>query len=133
MHTDPSVEKRAAQLDRLAMRYETSVLALPSNDYLGAFYDFFEIKSREQACVPVREGFHGALREVSGSDVWQPIAEETERLFGLPVRVTALADLDSLRDEMDGPEGLGPFFFLFDLMFCEYEGFTLCFLSGTNN
>ena len=38
-----------------------------------------------------------------------------------------------LREELEGPDGLSPFFFVFDLMFCEYGEYTLCFISGSNN
>ena len=71
--------------------------------------------------------------EVSGYDVWRSIAEETERLFGLPKRVMVFDDDNALREELGGRKGLGPFFFHFGIMFCEYEGFTHCFISGTNN
>lgn len=133
MPADPVIEQKTALLDQLAQRYETSVTAFPAGDYLRAFCDFYEIKGRDLKLIPAPEGFHAALRELSGDDVWQPIARETERLFGPPRRVTVFEDDKALRDELEGPEGLAPFFFVFDLMFCEYEGFTLSFLSGTNN
>ena len=133
MFTKEEIRLNAARLNRLAMQVETAVLPLFAEDYLREFYDFFEIKDRDRACLPVKEGCAAALCECCGDDVWRPIAGETERLFGLPRRVTAFEELGSLRDELEGPDGLAPFFFVFDLLFCEYEGFTLCFLSGTNN
>lgn len=42
-------------------------------------------------------------------------------------------DVSGIIDELEGPDGLAPFFFFFDLMFCEYDDFTLCFMSGSNN
>ncbi len=133
MAQDQDVSAKTGLLDRLSMRYETSVQALPAGNYLEAFCDFYQIRDRNLKLVPSPDGFHGTLREVSGYDVWRPIAEETERLFGLPDRVTVFEDDRALRDELEGPDGLGPFFFIFDLIFCEYGGFTLCFISGSNN
>ena len=133
MTADQNAGMKAGQLNDLAMQYETSVIKLPADSYLEAFYRFYEIKNRNQNLIPSPNGFYETLREVSGYDVWQPIARRTENLFGLPKRVTVFEDDRSLREEMEGPDGLGPFFFIFDLMFCEYDGFTLCFISGSNN
>lgn len=130
---DPDVREKAALLDELAMRYETAVQVLPGAGYLEAFLDFYEVKNRGQRLVPAEGSFREALREVCGDEVWEPIARQTEALFGTPERVTVFEDDAALRDELEGPEGLGPFFFLFDLVFCEYGPFTLCFISGTNN
>ena len=38
-----------------------------------------------------------------------------------------------LCEALGGRRGLSPFFFVFDMMFCEYPECTLCFMSGTNN
>ena len=130
---DPSVLEKTALLNELAMRYEIAVQALPGAGYLGAFLDFYAVKNRRQRLVPIDGTFREALREVCGDDVWEPIARQTEALFGTPERVTVFEDDGALLDELEGPEGLGPFFFLFGLMFCEYGSFTLCFISGTNN
>ena len=136
MIADREVSGKAAELDALAMRYETAVIALPAERYAEAFCRFYSLSGRELKLVPFADGFHHALQQVSGDDVWQPIAAQTERLFGLPNRVTVPKN-DRERKRiirgLEGPNGLGPFFFAFDLMFCEYDGFTLCFLSGSNN
>ena len=97
------------------------------------FYDFYEIKNRKAKLVPSTEGFEETLKNVSGEYSWEAIAEKTESLFGLPVRVTVFDNDEKLREELEGPEGLAPFFFVFDLMFCEYGEYTLCFISGSNN
>ena len=111
-----------------------AVRSLPADHYLEVFCEFFEIKNRNLTLIPSSYGgFHETLREVAGYDVWQPIAEKTESLFGLPKRVTLFEDDAELLSELEGPDGLAPFFFVFDLMFCEYEDFVLCFISGTNN
>ena len=73
------------------------------------------------------------LREVNGYDVWKPVAELTESLFGQPRRVMVFEDDSALKDELEGPDGLGPFFFIFDLMLFEYGGHTLCFISVAND
>ena len=131
--SDPRWDKRWDLLDDFAMVYETAVIPFSSGDYLTEFYDFYRIKNRKASLVPSPDGFYETLKEVSGDDRWQPIAEKTESLFGLPTRVTVFDDHTQLRENLGGRRGLSPFFFVFDLMFCEYEDFTLCFMSGTNN
>lgn len=120
-------------LDELAMGYEVAVIPLYEKDYLKEFYDFYRIKNRKAKLIPSEEGFEETLKGVSGEYRWEEIAEETERLFGLPERVTVFDDDTKLRDALGGRRGLSPFFFVFDMMFCEYGEFTLCFLCGSNN
>lgn len=129
----PALMEKCSRLDKLSMYYETSVQLLPGSGYLEAFWDFYEIKNRAQRLIPAEGSFREALRELCGDDVYEPIAELTEALFGTPAQVLVFGEDAALRDELEGPEGLGPFFFVFDLMFCEYGAFTLCFISGTNN
>ena len=133
MLAEDPVLKKAEELYELAMVYEVSVLALRADDYLNGFYDFYEIKDRDHKLIRSPYPFNEALRELSGDDVWQPIADMTLRLFGEPLDVKVFDDFTALTDELEGPDGLAPFFFVFDLMFCEYDSFTLCFISGTNN
>ena len=125
--------KKTERLIELAMRYETAVLLLPEDNYAKTFFDFYEIKNRDAKTIPAPDGFYETLKEVCGDDVWQPIAEKTESLFGLPKRVAVFENDAAWKDELEGPDGLGPFFFIFGVMFCEYDGFTLCFISGSNN
>ena len=132
MSVDPSVKEKAAVLDDFAMTYEVSVRALDAERYLEEFYDWYEIKSREHKLIPSGSSFHETLDELFG-DVWQPIAEKTEGLFGEPKRIMIFEDSTELIGELEGPDGLAVFYIVFDLMFCEYDRFTLCFLSGTNN
>jgi hypothetical protein len=133
MPIDPDVLARAALLDDFAMVYETSVTIFPAEDTLKEFCAHFEIEGAGLALVPSPEGFYGTLKEVCGYDVWQPIAGKTAELFGMPSRVTVFEDVSAVTEKLEGEDGLGPFFFVFDVMFCEYGGFTLCFISGTNN
>ena len=133
MAPDHGLAEKAAQLDQLTMRYETAVIRLPAQGYLEAFREHYEIRHVNAALIPSPDSFRETLKEVSGDDVWQPIAAETEKLFGVPKRVMILEDGRPVTDALEGPDGLGPFFFIFDLMFCEYDGFTLCFISGSNN
>ncbi len=133
-HTvNQSVPEKIELLDKLAMEYEISVQAFGAEDYLREFYGFYEIKNRDHRLIPSPDTFYETLKEVSGDDVWEPIAKKTESLFGAPARVTVFEDITGLRDELEGPDGLAPFFSVFDLMFCEYEDFTLCYISGSNN
>ena len=133
MAKDPDVVRKVDRLDELAMGYETGVIDLYEDDYLTEFYTFYEIKNRNLKLIPSPEGFYEAMNDVSGYTRGEPIAREAERLFGLPKRIMVFEDSRTLVEELGGRWGLGPFFFVFDVMFCEYEGFTLCFLSGTNN
>lgn len=130
---DPAIAEKTAWLDKLSMCYETAVQLLPGSGYLEAFWDFYEIKNRTQRPIPAEGDFRETLRELCGDDVFTPIADLTEALFGAPERVLVFEDDAALRDELEGPEGLGPLFFIFGLMFCEYGDYTLCFISGTNN
>ena len=133
MFADKDWKAKLKLLKDLAMRYEVAVKPLYEKDYLKEFYDFYEIRKRKEKLVPAEEGFEETLKNVSGEYRWEAIAEKTKSLFGLPLRVTVFDDITKLRDEMEGPEGLAPFFFVFDLMFCEYGEYTLCFISGSNN
>ena len=126
-------DERFDLLDDFAMGYETAVTPMFSDDYLQEFYHFYRVRNRKSKLVPSEDGFHETLKDVSGDDCWRPIAEKTELLFGLPARVTVFEDDEELREEMGGRRGYAPFFFVFGIMFCEYEKFTLCFISGTNN
>ena len=133
MLNDKTITDKVGILDELAMAFEVSVIAFPAEDYMREFCDFYEIKNRDLKLIPSPNPFREALRELAGDDVWRPIAEQAESLFGAPKCVKVFEDDKALRDELEGPDGLAPFFFVFDLMFCEYEGFTLCYISGTNN
>lgn len=133
MFTDAEIKNKTAELSRLAKKYETAVQVLSRDHYLEEFFDFYEIRNRNHKLIPAAGSFHEELSEVSGSDVWQPIAEKTESFFGLPEKIFLFEDVSPLIKELDGPDGLAPFFFVFDVMFCVYKDFTLCFMSGTNN
>ena len=117
----------------LAMEYEVAVIPLFEENYLEEFLSFYEIKTRDLKLIPEEESFDEALRSVSGEYRWEAIAEKAKSLFGLPKRIMVFEDDAKLKDEMEGPDGLAPFFFVFGMMFCEYEDYTLCYMSGTNN
>ena len=125
--------EKLQQLDDLAMGYEVAVIPLFEEDYLNEFYDFYKIRTRKSKLIPSEEGFEASLKTVSGEYRWESIAEMAKNLYGLPTRVMFLEDNPKLRDELGGRRGLSPFFFVFDMMFCEYGDFTLCFMSGSNN
>ena len=126
-------DPRFDELDDFAMGREVSVLPLFETDYLTEFYDFYRIRQRTARLIPSGDDFTESLRLVAGDGRGQAVAQKAESLFGLPRRVMIFDDPTAIRDELEGPEGLAPFFFVFDMMFCEYEDFTLCFMSGTNN
>lgn len=127
--------EKTHDLDDLAMDYEVVVKPLFEEDYLKEFYDFYEIKDRKPELVTSEQGLDESLKDLNGEYRWEAIAEKTRSLFGLPVRIKVfkIEDLEGLKEELGGPGGLSSFFFVFDLMFCEYEDFTLCFISGSNN
>ena len=128
--------EKAHKLNDLAMVYEVAVIPLPEADYLKEFYDFFEIGHRDSRLIPSGEDFDAAFELVCGDYGREAITGETKRLFGAPTRVTMFDDdaaFRQLRDELDGPGGLTGLFFVFDVMFCEYGDFTLCFINGSNN
>ena len=133
MVADKDWKAKLKLLNNLAMRYEVAVKPLYEKDYLKEFYEFYEIRNRKAKLVPAEEGFEETLKKVSGEYRWEAIAEKTKCLFGLPLRVTVFDNDAKLRGELEGPGGLSPFFFVFDLMFCEYGEYTLCFISGSNN
>ncbi len=133
MTGDGEWKEKLHLLSGLTMKYEVAVIPLYKADYLTEFLDFYEIKNRDAVLVPSEEDFDGALRDLSGEYRWEAIAEKTKDLFGLPERVMVPDNDAHLREELEGPDGLAPFFFVFGLMFCEYSDFTLCFMSGSNN
>ena len=121
-------------LEDLAMGYEVGVIPFFEKNYLQEFYDFYEIRHRSGRLIPAEAGFEESLRDVSGEYRWEAIAEKALELFGRPFRVMVFDTYDpGLTEELGGTRGLSPFFFVFDMIFCEYEGFTLCFMSGSNN
>ena len=128
-----NLKAMTAELDELSMYYETAVQLFSGSDYLQEFCEFYEISLGGAELAESEDGFRGTLREVSGYDVWQPIAEKTEELFGVPKRVMVFEDVSPVTEALEGPHGCGPFFFINDSMFCEYDYYTLCFISGTNN
>ena len=128
-----SVFEKVKMIRDLAMEYEVAVIPLFEEDYRKEFYDFYRIKNRNPKLILSEESFDEALRSVSGEYRWESIAEKAKSLFGLPARVTVFDDDEELREELGGLRGLSPFFFVFDMMFCEYGDYTLCFMSGSNN
>lgn len=133
MRQVPFWEEGFDELDEFAMRYEVGVLPLFDKDYRTEFFDFYQVTPRGAKLIPAEGSFEEAIWEVSGASRGEPIARKAEALFGRPKRMTVFDDDSRLRDELGGRRGLSPFFFVFGILFCEYERFTLCFLSGSNN
>ena len=127
---------KVQELHELAMKYEVAVVPFFEKDYLKEFCDFYRIRNREAKLIPSEENFDGSLRDLSGEYRWEEIAKKAMDLFGLPERIMVFDmndSFDRLRDELGGRRGLSGFFFVFDVMFCEYDGYTLCFICGSNN
>ena len=131
---DDTPKGKAALLDDFAMYYETAVLFLEEENYLEEFYHLFFFKNREQNLIPFEEHFLDAFMELCGSRGGKSIADKTESLFGRPKRMMVFENVAPVIEELEASsDGWGPFYSVFDLMFCEYEGFTLCFIAGSNN
>ena len=126
-------DSRITLLNELSMPYETAVIPLYDADYTKEFCTFYHIYGQTAKTVPFELRFSDALKEICGDNCQKAIAETAVRLFGVPKRITVLEDGDNLIKLLEGPDGYAPFFFVFDLMFCEYDHLTLCFLSGSNN
>ena len=126
-------DERFDLLDDFTMEYGVAVLPLFEADCLKEFYDFYEIKNRKPKLIPYGEDFQAAMVDMCGEPRGPLIAGKTEALFGLPKRIMAFDDDAKLRNRLGGRKGLSPFFFVFDLMFFEYDRFTLCFLYGSND
>lgn len=130
---DDTVMNKIEILNALTMKDEVSVQAFSADGYLQEFYDFYEINKRDQQLTAFDGTFGDAMREVFGDAVYITIADQTRYLFGEPKCVMIFDDPAAVIGEMEGEEDLAPFYIVFDLMFCVYDGFTLCFISGTNN
>ena len=131
---DDTPQGKAFLLDDFAMEYETAVLYLKEDQYLEEFYQLFFFKNREQTLIPFEESYEDAFIELCGDRGGKRIADKTESLFGRPIRMMVFENVDRVKEELEAAsDGWGPFYSVFDLMFCEYEGFTLCFIAGSNN
>ena len=133
MASKPKWDARFDELDDFTMGYEVAAVPFFKKEYVDEFYRFYRIRDRHANLIPCGGGFHEALRDFCGDGRWEPISEKTEALFGRPARVCEFDDISTLKEELGGPRGLSSFFFVFDLIFCEYPDFTLCFIFGTNN
>ena len=129
----PVVLEKIWQLDDLAMGHEVAVIPFSSGNYLEEFYRFYKIRNRTHKLVSASDAFRGELKELATYDGWREIIKKTKGFFGEPLDIKLLENASALINELEGPLGLAPFFFVDDLIFCEYEDFTLCFMSGTNN
>ena len=136
-HEQPNentVQGKKAILDDFAMVYETAVVYLEAEAYLEEFCNCYFIKNRDLKLIPSCKDFYESIKELSGDDCGELIAKKAESLFGLPKRIMMLEDETAFIEELEAcSDGWGPFYIVFDLLFCEYENFTLCFISGTNN
>lgn len=132
--TNEIISKKTDELDELAMALETAVIDLASDDYLNDFFNFYRIKNKGHKLIPSEEGFETELSWLCSTNRYRPVYEKAIELFGEPERVMRFEDEKPVLDELEnGGKGPGPFFFIFDLIFCEYDGFVLCFISGSNN
>lgn len=126
--------KKADELDELAMVYETAVIDFQADNYLQDFYDLYRIRNRDHKLIPSPDGFEEEMTACCGANRSGPILEKTVELFGVPKRVMIFEDEKRIVDQLEmGGRGFGPFFFIFYVMFCEYDNCALCFISGSNN
>lgn len=130
---DPAVLENVWQLGDLAMEYEVAVIPFSSGDYLEEFYRFYKVFNRDHKLVPASDSYYEELKELKTYDGWREIIGQTKTFFGIPNCIKVFEDAAALTEELEGPLGLAPLFFVDDLLFCEYDDLTLCFISGTNN
>lgn len=130
---DPAVLENVWKLGDLTMEYEVAVIPFSSGNYPEEFYHFYKIRNRDHKLVPVADSYYVELKELATYDGWREIIEQTKTFFGVPKCIKVFEDSPTLLEELEGPFGLAPFFFVDDLLFCEYDHLTLCFISGTNN
>ena len=134
MLTDQNILDKAGILDDFAVDYDIAVLALPAEDCLQEFLDFYELKAPDAKLVPSELDLRETIEDMGHYDSWQLVADKAEALFGLPERISVLEDEDPVLRSLETSEGgVGPFYVMFCLAFCEYEGFTLCFMAGSND
>lgn len=130
---DPKWDEIWDELEEFAMGYNTAVIPFSAEGYLEEFYDTYRIRNRNPVLVPAEEGFAETLKVVCGPYRYLPVAEKIKSLFGIPSKIFVFDDDSELREKLGGRRGLSPFFFVFDIMFCEYDDFTICFMSGSND
>lgn len=125
--------RKTEDFNEFSMQYEVYAHVLKNTDYLVEFFDFYEICDREHSLIESTESFNDLMRNLAGDDVFLKIIEKSEALFGTFLSLKVFDDDEKIKEELEGPDGLSIFFFVFDLFFCEYDGFTILFISGTNN
>ena len=133
MEKDKDILEKVLDLDKLAMDSEISVYHFSSGDYLSEFYEWFKIRNRDHRLKASTGDFYEELGDLCGRDTYRLLADKTVEFFGLPERIVRFEDGTGPKEELEGPDGLAPFFFVFNMMFCEYKDLTLFFISGTNN
>ena len=125
---------KAFLLDDLAMEYETAVFYLDKDDYLEQFFDLNFTVDRICSLTVYDGELEEAFSDLCGEDAGKLIAEKTESYFGIPKRILFFDDTAKVTDELEASsDGWGVFYIVSDAMFLEYDGFALCFVSGTNN
>jgi len=113
--------------------------AFSTEKYLEEFVEFFRCRSLklelDEISAPLGEvladyfGREGDDAKVVEALVWYL---EHRRTLGTLRRITQFADGGKLMDRLSGKNGWGPFFFITDIFFLEYESCTLCCLMGNN-
>ncbi len=132
MTLDGVPRDKLSELDDFSMKYEVAVNAFGAENYSEEFFDFYKIKNRTPKPMALQNSFFEIVLERCG-EFCLPVAEKAVSLFGEPKRVTVFDNDSALKEELEGDRGLAPFYFVFEVLFCEYDGFTLCFISGSNN
>ena len=132
MALDGVSRDKLRELDDFSMKYEVAVHAFGTENYSEEFFDLYEIKNRTPEPMALPDSFIEIAVERCG-EFCLPVAEKAVSLFGEPKRVTVFDNDSALKEELEGALGLAPFFFVFEILFCEYEGLTICFISGSNN
>ena len=126
------VSNAIKQLNDFTMKYEAAVIPFSADGYLEEFFDFYKMKRRDHGVTRFSRSLEKTLKSYGGDDCAGPITREIKKTFGLPLDVKVFVNSTYSLHEFEDGDNLTPFFFVFDIVFCEYENFTLCLIFGSN-
>ena len=134
MFVNVALRDKVRLLDDFAMESSCAVMPFSKEHYLEEFLKFYEIKGRKHKLKLSQDSLYKNLEEMCAYGKGRPVAEKTEEMFGLPLNIYEFEDEKAITEQMEGMNGgCSGFYFVFYVIFCEYEDFVLCFFSGSND
>ena len=114
---------------------DATVYFLPAEDTLKEFSSFFRLRMElhRDDCGTLEEivydwfGNEGSDKELSDNILFL-----LKRYVGTPKDVYSVVERKEAIDKLEGPKGYGPFFFISDFFFVEYDEYTLVFFMGND-